>query len=207
MRRPLVAVLLLLAASPALAAQKPGSSRSGSSSSSLGSSPGPGGQSLSGWFVLDPGPVDGVGIGGRVAIPLAPAGVLHSPRVRDDFTLELGADFVHYAMKVTVPDYYYSYPYYGSHTEDYSWNGLLAVGGVAWNFWLTPRFALYPKIDLGYFFGWYSGWNDAWGPYGRSSFGGLFLQGAGGLMYRFQTMSLRIELGSGLLRAGLGMSF
>ncbi len=200
--RTLTAALLLLAASPALAAQKSGSS--GSSRSSDGSSaPGAGGQSLSGWLVLDPGPIDGIGVGGRVAIPLSPQGVLHHPRIRDEFTLELGADIVHYAMKVTVPDYYYG----GWHTEDYSWNGLLAVGGVAWNFWFTPRFALYPKIDLGYFFGWYSGWDDRWGPYGRSSFGGLFLQGAAGLIYRFQTLSLRVELGSGLVRAGVGMSF
>ncbi len=199
MKRTLVATVLLLAASTALAAPRPVAPSS--------SAPRSGSNSLSGWLVLDPGSVDGVGVGMRVGIPLAPQGVLHNPRVKDDFTLEVGADFIHYSLQVAVPYYTYYYPYYDVRHEDYSWNGLLAVGGVAWNFWFTPQFALYPKIDLGYFFGWYSGWNDTWGPYGRASYGGLFLQGAAGLIYRFQTMSLRVELGSGLLRAGVGMNF
>jgi hypothetical protein len=199
-RKTLLAAALLLAASPALAAPRPPSRASSSA-------PGSGGNSLSGWLVLDPGPFDGVGVGGRVGIPLAPQGVLHNPRVRDDITLEVGADFVHYSLDFRYYDPYYGY--YGDWRDaNYSWNGILAVGGVAWNFWFTPQFALYPKVDLGYFFGWYSGWDDAaWGSYGRASYGGLFLQGAAGLIYRFQTMSLRVELGSGLLRAGVGMSF
>lgn len=195
MTRALIAAILLLASSTAVAAPR---------AAAPSAAPRSGNNSLSVWGVLDPGPIDGVGAGLRVGIPLAPQGVLHNPRVRDDFTLELGADFVHYAVDFRYYDPYYGY-YYG---DSYSWNGALAVGGVAWNFWFTPNFALYPKVDLGYFFGWYSGWNDSWGPYyGRESFGGLFLQGAAGLIYRFQTMSLRVELGSGLLRAGVGMSF
>ncbi len=197
MKRTLFAAILLLAASSALAAPR-------SAAPSSAPAPRSGSNSLSGWLVLDPGPFDGVGVGGRVGIPLAPQGVLHNPRVRDDITLEVGADFVHYSLDFGYYDYY-GYYYNGN----YSWNGILAVGGVAWNFWFTPQLALYPKVDLGYFFGWYSGWNDAWGygGYGRASYGGLFLQGAAGLIYRFQTVSLRVELGSGLLRAGVGMSF
>ena len=35
----------------------------------------------------------------------------------------------------------------------------------------------------------------------------MFLQGAAGLIYRFQTVALRVELGSGLLRLGVGFPF
>jgi hypothetical protein len=145
--------------------------------------------------VLDPGPVDGVGFGGRFTLPIEPNGVLNHPRVKDEFTLELGMDFVHYEDRVGVPGFF----------VDYTWNGFLLVAGGTWNFWFTPRFAVYPKLDVGYFFGWYS--DEDFGPVGRHDFDGIFLQGAAGLIYRFQTMSLRVELGSGLLRVGVGFPF
>jgi hypothetical protein len=151
---------------------------------------------LSVWGVLDPGPVSGVGLGGRLMLPIAPQGVLHHPRVRDEFTLELGADLVHFSDRVGYAGYY----------VDYSWNGVLAVAGVTWNFWFTPRFALYPKLDLGWWAGWYDGWDDRYG-YGRPDHGGLFLQGAVGLVYRLQSTSLRVELGSGLMRLGVGFDY
>ncbi len=193
------ALALLLAASPAAAA-RPVSS---------GSSPGPGSQSLSVWGVLDPGPFDGIGAGARFTLPLVPEGILHAPRVKDELTLELGADFVHYGIRANYGGYWDGFRYVDGYV-DYSWNGILAVGGVTWNFWLTPKLALYPKLDLGYLFGQYSGWNDqynGYGSYGRASFGGVFLQGAAGLIYRFQTVALRVELGSGLLRLGVGFPF
>jgi hypothetical protein len=161
------------------------------------SAPRRGGQMLSLWGVLDPGPVDGVGIGGRAMLPLAPHGILQHPRIKDEFTLELGADLVHYSERVGVP----GYPY-----VDYSWNGFLPVVGATWNFWFTPDLALYPKLDLGYWFGWYRGWDDRYG-YHRRGHGGAFVQGAVGLIYRLQAVSLRVELGSGLLRVGAGFAF
>jgi hypothetical protein len=182
------ALALLLAASPAAAKPVP----------SGRASPGPGAQSLSVWGVLDPGPIDGFGFGGRYTMPLVPEGVLHAPRVKDEFTLELGADFVHYSATVGWAPY----------TVDYTWNGILVVGGVTWNFWLNPNLALYPKLDLGYLFGQYSGWDSGYyGTYGRANLGGVFLQGAAGLIYRFQSLALRVELGSGLLRLGVGFPF
>jgi hypothetical protein len=188
MRTALLAALLL-AASPAVAApERPSAPRT--------SAPGRGSDSLSVWAVLDPGPIDGIGVGGRFTLPLEPNGVLRHPRVKDEFTLELGADFVHYEDRVGVPGFF----------VDYSWNGVLLVGGAAWNFWFTPRFALYPKLDVGYFFGWYGG-DDDFGPYGRYDFDGIFIQGAAGVIYRFQTMALRAEAGSGLLRVGLSFPF
>jgi hypothetical protein len=183
--RTLLALAVLLAASPAAAAPARTSA----------SAPGPGSQSLSLWGVVDPGPVDGIGFGGRLTLPLVPEGVLHHPRVRDEFTLEVGADFVHYEDRVGIPGFY----------VDYSWNGFLAVVGGTWNFWFTPRFALYPKLDLGYFLGWYS--DDDFGPYRGRDFDGVFLQGALGLIYRFDSLSLRVELGSGLARIGVGFAF
>jgi hypothetical protein len=183
--RALLVLTFLLAASTAEA-------RPAARSASARAAPGRGGQALSFWAVLDPGPVDGIGLGGRVMLPLVPEGVLHHHRIRDEFTLDIGADFVHYEARVGWPYYY-----------DYSWNGFLPVVGATWNFWFTPDLALYPKLDLGYWFGWYDGPNG----YGRADFDGLFLQGALGLIYRFQSVSLRVELGSGLLRIGLGIPF
>jgi len=180
-----LALALLAVATPAVAQRRAGRT-----------APGPGGQMLSIWAVLDAGPVDGIGFGGRLMLPLVPEGVLHHPRVRDEFTLELGADFVHYEDRVGL------YPTY----VDYSWNGFLPVVGATWNFWLTPELALYPKIDLGWWFGWYSGWNGSYG-YGRGHFDGLFVQGAVGLVYRLRTVSLRAEAGSGLLRLGVGFAY
>ncbi len=186
LRMTLAALAALALAAPAAAQQRPVRK----------TAPGPGGQMLSVWAVLDAGPVDGIGIGGRVMFPLVPEGLLHHPRIRDELTLEVGADFVHYEDRVGF------YPTY----VDYSWNGFLAVAGGTWNFWLTPDLAVYPKIDLGWWFGWYSGWDDRYG-YGRGSFDGLFLQGAVGVVYRLRTVSLRAEAGSGLLRLGVGFAY
>lgn len=179
---PIVALSLILSASPAEAKQGGG-----------GRSSGPGVSSLSLWGVLDPGPFDGAGLGFRLALPVAPQGILHA-RIRDEFVLELGADWVHYADRVGFP---------GGPYVDYSWNGFLVVGGLAWNFWFTPQLALYPKLDLGWWFGYYDGWDGRYG-YGRHDFSGAFLQVAGGLIYRLQSVDLRVELGSGLLRLGVG---
>jgi hypothetical protein len=179
-----IVALLLGAALPAAAAPRP-----------AGSAPGPGGRSLSLWGVVDPGPIDGVGAGMRLTLPIVPEGMLHGASVRDELVLEVGADFVHYSAEVGF------YPYF----VDYSWNGLLAVGGVAWNFWLTPRFAVYPKLDLGWWFGWYDGWDDRYG-YGRRDFDGAFLQGAVGLAWRLRSAAFRLELGTDLVRIGVAFS-
>jgi hypothetical protein len=184
------AAALLAAASPAKA--KSAASHSSSSSSSSGGS---GLSSISVWGVFDAGPVDGVGVGLRLALPLAPQGLLHA-KIKDELVLEFGSDFVHYSDRVGYPGFY----------ESYDFNGLLLVGGVAWNFWFTPQLALYPKLDLGWWLGWYSGWYDRYG-YAHHDFDGLFVQGAVGLIYRLPKVDLRVELGSGLLRLGVGFPF
>ena len=188
MRQNLAATVavLALAASPAAAAPTAMYPRS---------APGPGDRSLSIWGVADPGPYDGLGLGFRYTLPIVPQGVLHSPSVRDEFTLELGTDFVHYRDQLGPPP---------GPFVDYSWNGFLAVAGGAWNFWFTPRFAAYPKLDVGWWYGWYS--RSTFPPgYARASFDGVFVQGALGMIYRLDRVDLRLEAGSGLLRAGIGI--
>lgn len=189
MKQKLAATLavLALAASPTAAAPAEMYTRS--------SAPGPGDRSLSVWAVIDPGPYDGLGVGARYTLPIAPQGVLHSPSVRDEFTLELGTDFVRYRDRVGPPP---------GPFVDYSWNGFLAVAGGAWNFWFTPRFAAYPKLDVGWWYGWYSPRTLAPGTT-RASFDGLFVQGALGAIYRFDRVAFRLEAGSGLVRAGLAI--
>lgn len=157
--------------------------------------PGLGDRSLSIWAVADPGPYDGLGVGFRYTLPIVPQGVIHSATVRDEFTLELGTDFVHYSDRIGPPP---------GPFLDYSWNGFLAVAGGAWNFWFTPRFAAYPKVDLGWTYGWYSRADFPPG-YARASFDGVFLQGALGVIYRLDRVALRLEAGSGLVRAGIGI--
>lgn len=151
-------------------------------------------EQLSFWLVLDPGP-DGIGAGARYMLPLAD-GVVRHPRIRDEFVLEFGADFIHYGETVGYEPY----------RIDYSWNGILVAVGAAWNFWLTPRFALYPKLDLGFLFGWYSGWDDRYG-YRRSDYDGLYLEPAIGLMYALGRANLRFEVGTDLVRLGLGFRY
>lgn len=157
-------------------------------------SAGIGSTTLSGWLVLDPGPIDGVGAGFRLSFPLS-RGIVQHPRIKDEFVLEPGIDFVHYHHRVGW------YPNYVS----YDWNGLLFAVGGAWQFWFTPSFALYPKLDLGWWYGWYRGWDNRYN-YARDDFDGIFIQGAVGLIYRVNRAQLRLELGSGLLRLGVGFA-
>jgi hypothetical protein len=149
---------------------------------------------LSFWIVLDAGNPDGFGLGGRYMLPIVDGFIRHH-RIRDEFTLEFGADFVHYEDDLGDPPF----------EVDYSWNGFLPVVGGTWNVWLTPRIAVYPKIDVGYWFGWYSG--DDPGPYDRVDFDGGFVQGAVGFMFKGSSVAFRVEAGSGLLRIGLGFPF
>ncbi len=182
--RLLLAALLALASAPAVASpQHPAGGPRGTNMLSL-------------WLVLDPGPIGGAGAGGRFMLPIAPRGLLREPGLRDELTLEFGADFLHYDDRVGPAPY----------DVHYSWSGFLPVVGATWNFWLTPQLALYPKLDVGWWFGWYSGWSSYPG-YSRADFDGAFLQGAVGLVYRLRTVALRVEAGSSLLRMGLGFQY
>ncbi len=183
-----VVASLALAAGPAAAAQRAVAAPESAS--------GEGSRLLSVWLDLAPGPVTGIGFGASGMVPLSNSGILRGSSIRDEFALEFGGDLVQYGGRVAA----YGYDF------DYSWSGLLAQGGVAWNVWLTPQLAVYPKLSIGYWYGWWSGWDATYG-YGRPAFGGIFLDAAAGAIYRLGRVSLRGELGNGMFRLGTGFDF
>lgn len=149
-------------------------------------------------YGYDSGYDSGFGLGGRYRLSVAPQGILNENRgqVRDSIDLEFGGDLVNYRY------------HYGAPPPDdfgYSWWAIRPRAGLLWNFWLTPQLALYPKLDLGYEFGWFDGWNGAAGSH--PSYAGLFLEPSVGLIWRFRpSTSLRVELGSEGLKLGLGFA-
>jgi hypothetical protein len=183
-----VVALSLVAAAPAHAAQP-----------AHQGSPG----ELSGWLVLGAGYGygsgyhNGFGVGGRYRTGLVPEGLIQGRgTVRDSLDLEFGADLVRYAYGYRNAGFDY----------DYVWWAFRPRAGLLWNFWLTPQLALYPKLDLGYEFGWFDGWNSAAGP--RPGYAGVFLEPSIGLIYRTRSAtSVRVELGSEGLKLGLGVAF
>ncbi len=174
------ALSIALAAAPAQAKHQPGSGSAGAT----------GATTLSLALDLDPGP-GGWGAGFRIGLPIAPHGLIRGGRIQDELVLEIGGDYLHYEQN--------------SWWGNYSWSGIAAVAGLEWNLWLLPQLALYPKIDLGFETGWYSGWDPYWGGYyDRHRYGGLFAQFAAGVIWRLQPLDLRLELGTELVRLGIG---
>jgi hypothetical protein len=146
------------------------------------------------WGIL---PWGGLGVGGRVMFPLGIGPLLRNTSVRDSFALEVGADLLHWS---------YDFGAAGAGGFNYSWTEVLPVVGIMWNLWFSDQFALYPKVDLGYAFGWMSGWNSA-GP--RPTYGGFFVSGDVGAMYKLASnnLVLRAEAGSSGLKLGAGWLF
>lgn len=135
-------------------------------------------------------PWGGLGVGARLMIPLSIGPLLHNGSVRDSFALEGGADLLHFSSDA-----------FGS---GFSYDILLPVAGLMWNVWLSPRFALYPKIELGYMFAWVTGYPGPVTP----SYSGLFADGAGGVLYKMGSgITLRAELGIAGLKLGAGWLF
>jgi hypothetical protein len=174
----------LFAARPALAQTAPPPTISiGGSSTSL--------KGVSLWGIL---PWGGYGVGGRFMIPLGIRPLLSNTSVRDSFAVEVGGDLLHWSYDYGVP----------GATFNYSWTEVLAVGGVMWNLWLNDAFALYPKAELGYAFGWFSGADFV----GRPAYGGFFLAADAGLLYKLNNgLTLRAEAGSSGLKVGAGWLF
>jgi hypothetical protein len=192
MRHLVLSALVALALAPALA---PAQEQGGTQPLRAGT------ENLSGWLVLDPGSPAGIGLGARFMIPLVPEGLLAGQglRVREELALEVGADFLHWSYDWR----YYDYGGLRWVNDSYSVNALEVVGGVMWNWWLTPRFALYPKLDLGYRIAWISGWNDTWGNH--ESYSDLFVNGALGAIFKLRKVAVRIEAGNHSLRLGVGV--
>ncbi len=150
---------------------------------------GPNSAGVSAWGILGYG--NGFGIGGRYMMPLVPEGFLKHDQIKDQLALEFGVDLVHYSYSFLI--------------DDYGFMQILPVVGAMWNVWLNDQFALYPKLDLGYGVGFFTGWNDAWGN--RPTHGGFFWQTSVGLIYKTSSVAVRLELGNGLLKGGVGIGF
>jgi hypothetical protein len=181
MRRALIAALAasLLAAAPAMAAE-PGAGSAWDR------------KSVVGWAIL--GWNSSVGLGASLQLPLVPQGLIHDPgfKLHDSLDLDVGLDWLSYW------DHYHSGPYTYDVTE------LDLHAGVLWNFWLTPRVAVYPKAGLGYSFAHYSGNTTN----GHVDYGGLYPELAvGGQVKVGNALSLRGELGWAGLKLGLGFDF
>ena len=144
------------------------------------------------WGIL---PWGGVGVGGRFMMPLNFPPLLRNTAFRDSFALEFGADLLHWSYSFGGPGFGYSY----------SWTEVLPVAGVMWNIWVNDRFAFYPKIEVGYAFGWFS---DLGTNMAQASYGGVFADGAVGALYNMGGgLTLRAEAGSAGLKLGAGWLF
>jgi hypothetical protein len=137
----------------------------------------------------------GFGAGVRYQKTLVPEGFLKNATIKDDLGLEAGADFVRYSWNA------------GYLSSNYSWsvNEITPVVGALWNIWLNPQLAVYPKIDLGYHIATVSTPSAYGGP--SASYGGVAFQGAVGVVYKLDKLTLRAEAGSYTLRAGAGFTF
>lgn len=143
------------------------------------------------WGIL---PWHGIGVGGRFMLPLGIPPLIKNNQIRDSFAVEFGADLLHW-----------SYGYIGSH--DYSWTEVLPVVGGMWNVWFNEHLAGYPKLELGYAFGWFSGW-DYPGAGPQPTYGGFFWDIALGGMYKLNNgVTLRAEIGYAGLKLGAGWLF
>lgn len=135
----------------------------------------------------------GFGFGMRYQKVVVPIGVIKKGPVHDELGLEGGFDYFHYRFGYR----------FGTISNSWTYNEVALTFGASWNFWmLEDKLALYPKIDLSYRIGSVSGDSGS-----MSGYGGLWIQGTGGVMYRTGNVSLRAELGSGSLRLGAGVSF
>jgi hypothetical protein len=141
------------------------------------------------WGIL---PWSGIGIGARFMLPLGIKPLLTNTNLRDSFALEFGVDYFHWS---------FGYAGFG----DYSVNELVPVVGVMWNIWVNQQFAFYPKIELGWGFGWAStpnGYSGAWDYTGHR---GFYPDGAAGILYKLNNgLTLRAEAGYGGLKGGVG---
>lgn len=181
-----LALAALLAAAPAPAAAKPAGTGELTPLLILGAGGGYHSGFDSGW-----------GFGIRYKMPLAPKGVIgpNASNIRDEVDLEFGGDLVRYQYGYNVPPDQFHY----------SWTSIRPRVGVMWEFWFTPEIALYPKLDLGYEFGWFDGWDAPGDPPGWN---GLFLEPSIGFIWQFKpTTSLRVEAGSEGLKLGVGFAF
>ncbi len=147
------------------------------------------------WGVL---PWGGYGVGGRFMLPVPITQILTRTKFRDYWALEFGADLLHFN---------YDFGVVGGTGYSYSWTEVIPVVGMMWQVWLTDDFAVYPKIELGYAFGWYSDTNGM-STTGLSGGNHFFPDGTAGLLYRIGNgLTLRAEAGYVGGKVGLAWLF
>jgi len=135
----------------------------------------------------------GFGAGIRYQIAFVKRVLKLPPGKHDEFGLEFGMDYYHVG---------YHYSFLGT-DYDWSYNEFTPVIGVTWNFWLTDRFAVYPKIDFGYrFVSWNSDVLQGYDP----SLGHFYFQGTGGVVYDLGPVKLRAEIGWVSVRFGAALA-
>ena len=177
---------------PAVSSAPPPYTPAPSSPVTPGSGPGLKGASV--WGIL---PWGGIGAGARFAIPLGIQPLLATTSIHDSFSIEFGADLLRWSYDFGVP----------GDNFNYSWTEFVPVAGVMWDLWFNQRFALYPKVELGWAFGWYSDWAGTAGE-SRPSYGGFFIDGDAGALYKLTGgLTLRAEAGSDGLKLGAGWLF
>jgi hypothetical protein len=180
---------LLMAAAMTLLINSPAAAQTPSAEPGETLESGPRSAGLSAWGILGYG--NGLGAGGRFMLPVVPEGFLQHDRIKDQLAAEIGVDLLRYS--------------YSFVSDDYGFAAFLPVAGLLWNIWVSDNLALYPKLDLGYAVGFLTGWNEAWGS--RPTYGGFFWQTSVGAIFKTGSVALRLELGNGLLKAGVGIGF
>ena len=155
---------------------------------------GPGLKGASVWGIL---PWGGIGAGARFAIPLGIQPLLVTTSIHDSFSIEFGADLLHWSYDFGIP----------GDSFNYSWTEFVPVAGVMWDLWFNQKFALYPKVDVGWAFGLFSDWAGTVGQ-SQPTYGGFFLDGDVGALYKLTGgLTLRAEAGSDGLKLGAGWLF
>lgn len=150
---------------------------------------------LTAWGVLPYGySTFGIGLGARFALPMPIPSLIPGGRIRDNWSLEFGADYLRYSFGL------------GAGFGDYSVSEILPVCGMMWNVWLNDSFAVYPKAEAGYQIAWVSGYN---GLGSAPGYGGIFVNGAVGLIYKLGggNINLRAEAGYSGIKGGVGFVF
>jgi hypothetical protein len=137
----------------------------------------------------------GEGVGARFQYDFLPKGVFHFQNgIHDEMGVEAGLDFFHV-----------SYDFGGGLHENY--NEFTPLAGWVWNFWLTDKLAVYPKIDIGIRIE-----SHSYTDNGRTVSNvdhdvfPLYFEGAGGVVYRVGPVALRGEVGWEALRVGASIN-
>jgi len=148
-----------------------------------------GAPALTGISVFGIVPFSGVGVGVRYMLPVGLPSIIRHPRIKDAWAVEFGADVLYLS-------------YGAANFADYHETHILPLGGLMWNVWLTPQFAVYPKAEAGFSI------RAASSADAAPSHSGVYIAGAAGLLYQLSSaVTLRAELGSSGARLGAGFFY